>query len=438
MPEWRKYWNPEMETMPRDELRELQRRRLRVQLMHVYENSPFYSQKFKKAGVDVSKIHTLEEFEKYVPITSKDELRAEIERTGNPAPQLCVPWERIWSTTIGAGTTGSSTYHPMTRGDHEITEPQWQRIWWQVGARPGMKIHYIVPTILAAVHRTALRKMGMVLLEEEAEINYIERILEHGMRIKPVCVFLPVAFYTVIEAELKKSGKLPREALSYQIYVSYGDVFNERMRKHCEETFGGKHYSVGGSAADIGAYGSECTEYSGIHFVCEDTIMVEVVDLKTGRGVESGGRGELVFTDIKREAAPHIRWRTEDLVDVNYEPCACGRTSIRVKFVGRTTFKVQVKGKEIFPIYVEDVIRQITETSNCEFTILRYAEDMDRLLLRLGYPLEKATDELKGKVEARVEGSLGVPTAVEFCKPEEIPRVQHKVKRVVDLAQQEE
>ena len=433
MTEQQKYWNPEIETVPRKELKELQWRKLRTQLLHVHENSPFYRQKFNKAGIDVTKIDNLEDFERYVPITSKDELRAEMERTGNPVPHLCVPWEKIYYISLGVGTTGSSTYQPMTKVDFEMIEQQVQRLFWQCGARPRMKVHFILPASMSAPYYSGIQKLGVIILQDGPDVRYIERIIEHGMRLKPEFMYMPLLFYSMIEAELGERGTLPKDSLSYQVYINFGDVFNERMREHCEKVFGGRRYSIGGSGADISALCCECPEHNGQHFIIEDMVMVEVIDLKTGRGVESGGRGELVFTDIAREVAPHIRWRTEDLVDVTYEPCTCGRTSMRVRYVGRTTFKVQVKGEDIFPISVEDIIREIPETSTNEFTILKYADNMDWLQVRLGCPFDKVTEEIRGKVEARLTENLGVPTKVEFCEPEEIPRVEHKIRRVTDL-----
>jgi phenylacetate-coenzyme A ligase PaaK-like adenylate-forming protein len=109
---------------------------------------------------------------------------------------------------------------------------------------------------------------------------------------------------------------------------------------------------------------------------------------------------------------------------------------MRIEYVGRVQFRTRVKGKEIFPIDIEEVIRKIPETATYEFTTLKYAEDMDRLRLRLGCPPEEQSPELKGKVADRVGSALGVPIEVEFCKPEELPRVLHKFIRVVDLTKE--
>lgn len=437
MAEHRKYWNPRVETMPRNELRELQIKKLHRQLVHLYDNSPFYGQKLKKAGVDPAKIKTLEDFEKYIPITAKSELRAEMERTGEGLPHLCVHKEEVFYIASAPGTTGMPTYQPMTKHDFELTAEMIARNYWMCGFRPGMRHHAVAPAVMFLPHLYAHKfLLHQPLIPIETHPVFLEQIVYQGRYLKPDTIFISVPLYTAIEERLAKENVKPRDIFAYKVYVNYGDVFPDWMREHCEKVWGGKHFSLGGSGADVGVYCTECEGYVGMHFPIEDNLLMEVVDLKTGRAVPSGGRGELLYTDIERVAGPHLRWRTEDLVDVWYEPCECGRTSIRVKYVGRTTFKTVVRGKDIFPIDVEEVIRKIPETATYKFTILKYAEDMDRLRLRLGCSLAEQSPELKGKVEDKVGSALGVSVEVEFCKPEELPRVAHKFVRMVDLTKE--
>jgi phenylacetate-CoA ligase len=433
----RKYFNPQMETMPREKLRELQTKKLHSQLMYVYDNSPFYGARLKKAGVEPAKIKTLDDFEKYVPITSKDELRAEMERTGNAMPHLCVPIEKVTSILTSAGTTGIPTYAPMTRRDEDIRGEAAARNFWMCGVRPGMVMHETIFKATGCYARAALTDfLRCVWLPIELGPHNISQWMVQAKAVKPDVLLWGIPFYTAVEGILAKEGLKPKDVFSYKIYIAPGDVMTERMREHVEEMWGGKHYSLGGGAGDISIHNTECGAHAGLHFPQEDIMLIEVVDLKTRKAVKSGGRGELLFTDLEKEAAPLVRFPTEDLVDVNYETCECGRTCMRIKYLGRTTFKVVVKGKDVFPIEIEETIREIPETASYEFTTLKYAEDMDRLRVRLGCPPEAQSRELKGKVEEKVGSALGIPVEVEFCKPEELPRVPHKFIRMVDLTKE--
>ena len=105
--------------------------------------------------------------------------------------------------------------------------------------------------------------------------------------------------------------------------------------------------------------GYECLCKAGMH-VNEDHYLAEIIDPETLRPLPYGEVGELVFTTLSREAQPLIRYRTRDLCMLIAEPCACGRTSVRMsKPIGRSDDMLIIRGVNVFPSQIEEVLMSI-------------------------------------------------------------------------------
>jgi phenylacetate-CoA ligase len=191
-------------------------------------------------------------------------------------------------------------------------------------------------------------------------------------------------------------------------------------------------FSLSGSAADLLWYNFDCPTHSGNHCLNEDMFLVEVIDPRSGSPVKSGEKGMLVVTDLLSEGAPHIRWNLEDVVIPFYEPCRCGRTHMRLRYLGRALYEVNIKGKEVFPVEIEHLLWNINEIEGSEFRIVKYAKEMDylKLQIELGH---KERRELEKKIILHLQDRLGVDVEIEFVAPGELPAMDIKTPRVIDL-----
>jgi phenylacetate-CoA ligase len=188
------------------------------------------------------------------------------------------------------------------------------------------------------------------------------------------------------------------------------------------------HTGVG----DVGA-ATECHEHDGCHF-WEDTCYLESLDPDGVEPVGDGERGELVSTTLLDKIAPLVRYRSDDLVRITHEPCACGRTHGRVWPLGRKGDEVVVDGRSVLPGDLWAAIEAVPETGAGLFQVIRTGREVDRLRLRVGYATDGArgTDDLRTRVTESVHEAVGIEPDVELVANEELLRQgpPHKIPRV--------
>lgn len=147
----------------------------------------------------------------------------------------------------------------------------------------------------------------------------------------------------------------------------------------------------------------------------------------------SGQRGELVVTDLCTRGTPHIRWNLEDIVIPNYEPCPCGRTHVRLRYLGRSIYMIRIQGKTIFPIEIEDILWKLPQLEGAEFRLVKYAEEMDQLRLQIEYPPKKLDQALTSELKKEIKKELGFDSEIEFLPFEEFKIMDAKALRILDL-----
>ncbi len=130
------------------------------------------------------------------------------------------------------------------------------------------------------------------------------------------------------------------------------------FRARLEEGWGAKVTEAMG-IGDIGpSLWGECEQQDGMHLGARGHVHAELIDPATGDALEmdDGARGELVLTHLRHRAAPLLRFRTRDHVQVRTGPCGCGRTGPRVRCIGRTDDMLIVRGVNVFPSAVREVV----------------------------------------------------------------------------------
>lgn len=438
----RKYWNPEAETMPSATLHDVQLSKLQSQMRYAYDNSSLHRRVWDEAGVHPDGIKTLEDFWKRVPFIDKDMVRREQQRTGEPSGgMLCVAENKLLMISTSSGTTGLPTFLPVSRLDFETCAEQWARFFWGIGTRQGDKFQLALfgwhrgnPCIERAMDKigTIRIRTDLYALPPEIARNYY--VARH---LKPAfCHIVTAPLIEGMEAEAQKDGLSPGDLFScYRAVTWSGDVLSDGLRRRMSERWRTEIFEVGG-LGDLNFYCVECSEHDGMH-VCDDLFLIEIVDPKTKEVLPPGEEGVLVITTLTDEAIPAIRWWSEDICYLNPEPCRCGRTTKRLRYLGRQMYRLQIAGRFLFPSQIAGSVEQIPETSHGMFQVIKYAAQMPVLRLRVGYQPAKTSDEagLRARIATQTEKDLQVHTEVELVPLEQLTTLgpPHKIPRVVDL-----
>ncbi|MFQ6051555.1 MAG: phenylacetate--CoA ligase family protein [Candidatus Hydrothermarchaeota archaeon] len=428
------YFEPELEKMRLEDIKNLQEERLKKVVKYCYQKIPMYRRKFKECGIDPDDIKGLNDLSK-IPFTVKDDLRAHY-----PYGIQAVPLSEIVRFHASSGTTGKPTVVSYTRKDIEtwsrlmarglvtagVTKEDILQISYGYGLfTGGLGFHYgaellgckIIPASAGGTKRqvTLMRDMGSTAL---------------------ACT----PSYSLYLAEVaKEEGVDPKKDLKLRIGIFGAEPWSEAARKKIEDALNLTAIDVYGLSEIWGpGVAMECEEQRGLH-VWGDHFIAEIIDPETGEILESGERGELVFTTLTREAVPLLRFRSRDISVIDEEECACGRYHPRMLRVqGRSDDMLIIRGVNVFPSQIEQVLMKIPGIGE-NYQIIVDKDILDRLLVKVEVTEETFSDKLddlikfEKKVESELEDVLGVSTEVELVEPGSIPRSEGKAVRVIDL-----
>ena len=196
-----------------------------------------------------------------------------------------------------------------------------------------------------------------------------------------------------------------------------------------ERAWGVKCFDHAG-ASEVGAHTFECELQPGGNHIIESEFIVQVVDPGTGSEVPPGQMGELVITNLNRMGFPVIRYRTGDLVNLNLDPCDCGRTFARFQggILGRADDMVVVRGVNIFPSAIENLIRQFDPVNEYQIRVVPHRE-MYELEIRLELAQEADLTSIQSAIESTISESLGLRPAISVVPYGSLPRFELKAKR---------
>lgn len=438
----RKYWNPEAETISSSVLLEAQLSKLKAQMRYAYANSSLHRRVWDEAGLVPDRIKTLEDFRKRVPFIDKDMVRREQKSTGDPSGgMLCVGEDKLFMIATSSGTTGLPTFLPASYHDFETCAEQWARFFWGIGTRPGDKFQLALfgwhrgnPCIERAVEKIGairIRTDLYALPPEIARNYYVARNLKPAF-----CHIVTAPLIEGMEAEAQKEGLSPGDLFHCYRGVTWaGDVLGNGLRRRMSERWRTEIFEVGG-LGDLNFYCIECSEHDGMH-ICDDLFLIEIVDPETKEVLPPGEKGVLVITALADEAIPAIRWWSEDICYLNPEPCRCGRTTTRLRYLGRQMYQLRIAGRSLFPSQIAGSVEQIPEASHGIFQVVKYAAEMPVLRLRVGYQPTAGCDEagLCARIAAQSEKDLQIRTEVELVPLDQLATLgpPHKIPRVVDL-----
>lgn len=446
-----RYWNPVLETLPPDRLREFQFRKFKRIVSWAYERSPFYRSVYDQAGFRPDMLRTFGDI-RSVPKVEKSLLRGAQEHK-EPEPYgdlLAVPPARVTTFRQTSGTTGRPVYQGDTWQDWDWWQEAWSYLLYAQGYRDTDKVFfpfgYNIFVAFWAAHYAA-EKMGCEtipggVLGTEARL---EKMREVG-----ATAFLATPTYVLGMADAaRKMGLDPRRDLSIRRITCAGEpgASIPATKKRMEEAFGADVYDHCG-ATEIGAWGFECDAKPGGIHVNEGLFLAEIEDLDTGEIVEEPGRrGRLIITALDRVGMPCVRFDSKDVVEWAEEPCECGRTFrvFRGGVLGRADDIVKVKGVLLAPSVIEEVVRSFSELSDeYEVTVFKQG-DLDCIELKVEpAPASGAQGALPDLDHSRMEEVIGrlshdlrVKTnlgyQIEAVEAGSLPRYTLKAQRFKDL-----
>ena len=431
-------WNPEAETMSRQERAALQGECLRKQVERAYERVPFYRQAFEECGVHARDIQAIEDVE-HLPFTMKEDFR-----TTYPYGLFAVPLSEVIRLHASSGTTGKPVVGGYTRADLAM----WGEVMARTFAAGGVTANDVFQNFYGyglftgglGAHIGA-EEIGATVIPMSGGLTRRQLLLMEDLG---ATVIAGTPSYTLVVAEIAAEEGID---LRSRMKVSAGffgaEPWTEGMRREIEERFGLEAFDIYGLTEVIGpGVAAECQQHDGLH-VNEDHFYPEIIDPETGVQLPDGEVGELVLTCLTRKALPLLRYRTRDLVALVREPCACGRTSVRMKRVkGRTDDMLIVRGVNVFPTQIEQVLlARPGLTSNYQILVDRQRDQLDEIEVRVEADSNlhrqggAAIGTIQADVAEELHQALGLHVHVLVVEPHYLPRSEGKVKRVVDRRQ---
>ena len=426
-----RYFQPEIETMPRDEIKKLQNDLFVKQFHRVYENVPYYKAKVDAAGVNPDDIQSLADISK-LPFLTKDDLR-----DAYPEGLLAVPKKdcvRIQSTS---GTTGRRVIAFYTQKDLDL--------WSDCTARAIVSVGGSDEDVVQVCYGYGLFTGGPGLNDGSHKVGSLtvpmssgntDRQLQFMVDMQSTILCCTPSYASFLGETAIERGI--RDKLKLKAGIFGAEAWTEEMRHDIEDKLGLKAYDIYGLTEITGPGVSfECEEQAGMH-IQEDHFYAEIIDPNTGEVLPPGSKGELVFTSLDKEAFPLIRYRTKDICILNEEPCRCGRTHVRMsKPMGRSDDMLIIKGVNVFPSQIETVLLNEGLPPNYQIIVDRVgSSDTFDVLVEMPEELfgdtVAAISKREKQIVASLKSMLGIVAKVHLVEPKSIERSEGKAVRVID------
>lgn len=422
------------ETMSRADMQKLQLARFQKIVNYAYNNIAFYKNKYDAAGFKPEDLNTLDDIRR-IPFVTKKDLR-----DNYPYGLLAVPKESLLRIHASSGTSGKPTVVCYTKNDMEVWTECCARICAAAGitAKDTVQISfgYGLFTGALGMHQ-GLERVGAAVIpassgNTERQVMLLKDLAATGLVATPSYALYIAEMLEKLGFDIKdfnlKWGLFGSEASTQEMH-------NElRKRLNIETT---DNY---GLSEIIGpGVSGECLMHVGMH-INEDHFYPEVLDSVTFEPVEESTPGELVLTTLTKDSMPMIRYMTKDITSLDYSPCSCGRTTVRMQRVtGRTDDMLIIRGVNVFPSQVESVLLAMPEIGGQYEMIVTRENYLDKLEIRVevldGNLLTDYANllKLRDKVKQRIKVVLQIDADIKLVEPLTLKRFEGKSKRVTDL-----
>src|SRR5450631_1079278 len=418
------------ETMPRSELKALQLSRLKTTLERAYNKVPHYKNKFDAAGVKPSDLKTLADLARF-PFTVKIDLR-----DNYPFGLFAVPRDQLLRLHASSGTTGKPTVVGYTKADLNIWADLMARCLASMGAKPGDIVHnaygYGLFTGGLGAHYGAER-LGCTVVPMSGGGTERQVTLMKDFGATILCA---TPSYALNIAEIADGMGIDIRKLPLHTGIFGAEPWTDAMRRDIEARLGIKAVDIYGLSEIMGpGVACEChVVQNGLHG-WEDHFLFEIVDPDTMQPKPMGEAGELVITTLTKEALPMVRYRTRDITRLSDEPCACGRTHVRIlRVTGRNDDMLIIRGVNVYPSQVEAVLVGFPGIAPHYQIILTRDGALDAMTVEVELAPGFAGDRFAkaDEVTHHIKSLIGVTCKVVVKAEGEVPRSQGKAVRVID------
>ena len=424
----------EMETLPREELEALQLRRLKNLCERVYAVVPHYRKRFDACGVNPADIKTLADLRR-LPFTEKQDLR-----DNYPYGLFAVPRENIVRIHASSGTTGKATVVGYTRRDLDNWADMVARCLAMAGANRSDFVHnaygYGLFTGGLGAHYGAERLGATVIpVSGGGTKRQVQLMRDFGATVLTCTPSYALHLYDAGRAEGIDIRELP-----LRIGVFGAEPWTEAMRSDIEEKLGITALNIYGLSEIMGpGVAMECAaSRQGMH-IFEDHFLPEIINPQTGEPLPPGETGELVITTLTKEGIPLVRYRTRDLTRLDYTPCRCGRTHVRIgRIFGRSDDMLIIRGVNVFPSQIESILLDSEGLTPHYQIVLDRENNLDVMEVRVEVSESMLSDAIKNlqrteiRIQKIIKEFLGVSARVRLVEPHTIQRSEGKAKRVID------
>lgn len=426
------YFEPDLETAPREVLHWIQSRRLVKMVENCYNNVPLYKKRFDEMGLLPGDIKSIDDIHK-LPFTYKTDLR-----DNYPFGMIAVPKEQLVRIHASSGTTGKQTVVGYTKNDIDVWAKGAARALVAAGATKSDYIHvsygYGLFTGGLGLHYGA-EMLGATAIPVSSgnTKRQVDILRDYGSDF--LCCTPSYAMY--IGETVRDMGIDPK-TLKLRGGIFGAEAWSENMRREIEKILDIKAYDIYGLSEIAGPGVSfECKEQTGMH-INEDFFYPEIIDPETGEQLPDGEYGELVFTCIGKEALPLLRYRTRDICKLSHKPCSCGRTLVKMsKTRGRTDDMLIIRGINVFPSQVEHVLLSLNMEPNYQIIVDR-KNNLDTMEVQVEMSDQMFSDKVRNledvehNIAAALQSTLHIAAKIRLVEPKSLPRSEGKAKRVID------
>ena len=426
-------WDRRHECLLREEIEQLQLERLQSTLNRVYQNVAFYKKRFDELKISPDDIQTMNDLTRF-PLTVKENLRESY-----PYGMFALTLRDVVRIHSSSGVTGKPTVTGYTRNDlHHwsqltarvltaggVTKDDVVQITFKYGLFTGaFGLHYGAELIGASVipMSTGNTSKQVMIMQDY----------------KTTALVSTPSYALLLGRHMEKNGINPK-SLSLRLGLFGGEPWSESMRQEIEESLNISATDNYGVSEVMGpGVAAECEGKNGLH-INEDHFIPEIIDPLTLKPLPPGTEGELVLTTLSKEAFPLVRYRTRDITTLDYAPCACGRTQVRMnKVLGRSDDILIMKGIKIFPSQVEAILMEVEGVEPRYQLLADRVEGADILELRVEVNEDAFSDEIKYlqnislQIEKKLREIIGISAKVKLVAPESLRSADGKTQKVVD------
>ena len=427
-------FNIDKETMPREKIREIQLSRLQDLCRRVYANVPFYRRSFDEKGIKPSDVQSLDDL-KFLPFTLKQDMR-----NNYPYGLFAVTMEMIQRIHASSGTTGKATVVGYTKRDIETWAECAARSLAAAGATANdivqVSYGYGLFTGGLGAHYGAERLGATVIpMSGGSTKRQVQLMRDFGATV--LCCTPSYALH-LHDAGLEIGINI--KDLPLRLGVFGAEPWTEEMRREIEDKLGITATNIYGLSEIMGPGVSQscAKEQHGMH-IWEDHFLPEIIDPVSGEILPEGSTGELVITTLTKQGIPLVRYRTRDITSLNYTPCSCGRTHVRMnRITGRSDDMLIIRGVNVFPSQIESLLLEVQGVSPHYQLILTRENNLDYVEVQVELDGAMFSDAIKDlqqreqRIQKGIKEFLGVTTKVRLVEPHSIPRSEGKAVRVID------